>query len=393
MKTSDLRWLLLVLVGALAGRAEEKRTPAWESTQWTQIEAALGQVNLDGTLRLSFSLGASIALKQLGIRFELEHRIETDADGRARSEWRVRGLQSSLAPVGPTQLRWQPLAGASVKFDRAKIGRRLADAGSARWLIRESVPGEYEIRSLDGRAWRYRQGVLVSAEHPALGQLRFSTQGAWITQIEQTDTPAGKPPLLQARYDDCGRLVSWQAGAGKSQQPTWDEDGHLSAWRRADGSEVRFAYRANLLGEIIESGKPPQLFIWRENPGYGRGDSRWAAPVHLASDGAASYSCKLTSKGLVLQRTELAGEAVTTTTFNPRRRRLSQETGGFNFLVVFRRGGGGTTLDRIEIGGEVIEKYVHDEQGRLVSIQRHGEAERTLSYDEAGRLMALEEKP
>ncbi len=383
--------ILLVLINVVSAQTEGKKAPAWESTQWTRIEAATGLMNLDGTLRLSFPLGASDALKQLGVRFELEHRIETDATGRPCSDWRIRGLQSSLAPTGRTQLRWQPLAGAPVKFERSKIGRKLADAGSIRWLIRELAPGELELRSLDGRAWRYKQGVLTGAEHPVLGQLRFASQGTWITRIEQTDTPVGEPPLLQARYDDCGRLISWQVGAEKPQQLIWSEDGCLTDWRRADGSEVRLRYRDNLLSEILERGKPPQLFTWGENPGHVRGDSRWAAPVHLVSDGASDYTYELTSKGFVMQRTERAKRAVTTTTFNPRRRRLKQQTEGFHFLVVFRSGPGGSALERIEIGGEIMEKYLYDARGQLTGIQRHGEGERTLNYDESGRLMALEE--
>ena len=291
--------ILLVLINVVTAQTEGKKAPAWESTQWTRIEGATGLMNLDGTLRLSFPLGASDALKQLGVRFELEHRIDADATGRPRSDW--------------------------------------------------------------------------------------------ITRIEQTDTPAGEPPLLQARYDDCGRLISWQVGAEKPQQLIWSEDGCLTDWRRADGSEVRLRYRDNLLSEILERGKPPQLFTWGENPGHVRGDSRWAAPVHLVSDGASDYTYELTSKGFVMQRTERAKGALTTTTFNPRRRRLNQQTEGFHFLVVFRSGPGGSALERIEIGGEIMEKYLYDARGQLTGIQRYGEGERTLSYDESGRLMALEE--
>lgn len=384
---------ILLLASVAVAQTDEKEAPAWESTQWSRIEAVTGRMNLDGTLRLSFPLSTSVALKQLGIRFELEHRVETDATGRARSGWRVRGLQSSLAPEGRTQLRWQPLAGAPVKFERVKIGRRLADAGSARWLIRELDPVEFEIRSLDGWAWRYRQGVLVGAEHPALGRLRFASQGAWITRIEQTDTALGEPPLLQASYNDQGCLISWQVGTERPQQLSWSEDGHLTSWRRADGSEMRLRYHDNLVSEVMEPGKPPQHFTWSENPGYDRGDSRWAAPVHLASDGANNYSYELTSKGFVMNRTELSRGDVTTTVLNPRRRRVSQQTGGFNFLVLFRNGPGGSALERVEKDGETMEQYLYDEHDRLIGIRRHGEGERTLRYDEAGRLMALEEEP
>jgi YD repeat-containing protein len=114
--------------------------------------------------------------------------------------------------------------------------------------------------------------------------------------------------------------------------------------------------------------------------------------VHLASDGVNDYTYELTSKGFVMKRTELATRVVTTTVFNPRRHRLNQQAGEFDFLVVFRAEAGGAALERIEVGGEIMEKYLYDDRGQLIGIQRHGEGERTLTYDESGRLMALEEK-
>ena len=383
---------LLLLTGMMAAQTEEKKAPGLTPSRWTQIEAAIGMVNLDGTLRLSFPLGTSVGLKQLGIRFELQHRIETDADGRACSEWRVRGLQSTLAPAGRAQLRWQPLAGAAVNFERAKIGRALADAGSAHWLIREPAAGEYEIRSMDGLAWRYRQGTLAGAEHPALGPLRFFTQGAWITRIEQTDGAAGGAPLLQARYDDSGRLVSWQVGREKPQQLIWSEEGHLTGWQQVDGGVVRFTYRDNLLCGVAEPGKPPRLFTWRENPGYGRGDSRWVAPVHLASNGTDTYAYELTSRGFTLVRQENVTGRETRTTFNPRRHRLEQRANGESFMVTFRSGiASRGALERIEMaGGEILEEYHYDEHGLLVSMKHKGDPLVVLSYDEIGRLIGLE---
>lgn len=394
MKPLDLRWLLLVVVCVLACRAEEKKpVTILPPSLWTQIEAATGNMNLDGTLRLSFPMGSSAALKQLGLRFELEHRIEADAINRAHSVWRIKGLQNCLAPSGRDHLLWQPPVGAPVKFERARIGRALAEAGPAQWLIRESAPGEYEIRSLDGRAWRYRQGVLVSAEHPAFGQLRLSTQGAWITRIELADAPTSEPPFLQARYDDSGRLVSLQVGVERPQQLIWSGEGQLTAWQRADGSEVKFSYRDSLLSQLAEPGKPPRQLTWGENPGYGRGDSRWAATVHLASDGVDTYSYALTSRGFMMMRRENNSGRETLTIFNPLRRRLEQRTDGETLVVTFRGGiEDRGALERIATGkGEMLEEYRYSEKGQLLAVKRKGEPERILSYDESGRLMDLGE--
>jgi YD repeat-containing protein len=49
-------------------------------------------------------------------------------------------------------------------------------------------------------------------------------------------------------------------------------------------------------------------------------------------------------------------------------------------------------LERIETGkGEISEAYQYGPSGRLISMKRRGEPERTLSYDESGRVMAMDE--
>jgi len=387
------RVFLVVLAGAIASRGTEGKLAITSApSRWMQIEAATGLMNLDGTLRLSFSLGESDVFRQLGLRVELEHRIETDATGQARSDWRVRGLHSSLAPSDREQLRWLPLAGTVVKFERRKILRAFSAAGSSRWLIRESAPGLHDIRSPDGRIWCYDQGCLASAQHPVVGPLRFSTQGALITRIERLDAGSGDSVLLQAMYDDNGRLLSCRIGQDGVQYLEWDTEGHLAAWRRSDGNVVRFAYHEGLLTRIDEPGKQARNLSWQRNPGFGRGDSRWPAPVHLASDGTDDYTYDLTSKGFVMEKKMREREGITTTTFNPRRHRLEQENGGLKYLVIFRPSEGATALERIEIGGEVIERYLYDVVGQLIGIQRLGEPERMLSYDESGRLMTLQER-
>jgi len=384
--------LLGLAVGPPVMAEEKKPAPSPLTTRWTQIEAATGRMNLDGTLRLNFPMGESSELKQLGVHCELEHRIETDAQGGARSVWRINGLQSCLVPSGRDQLLWQPLAGPPVKFERAKIGRALSEAGSPRWRIREAGSDDYEIRSLDGRAWHYAHGGLVSAYHPALGDLRFETRGAWVTAIRRVDAVINASPLIAASYDENGRLASWVMGAEKPQRLTRSETGQLQTWQRADGSEVRFTYRDSLLCEVAEPGKPEKRFAWVENPGHERGDSRWAAAVHLASDGEDRYMYELTSQGFVLRRTNATGGEILTV-FNPRRHRLEQRKNGETLIVAFHSGiAGMTALERIQTGqGEILEDYRYDEHDQLVAVKRQGERERLLSYDESGRLMTLEE--
>jgi YD repeat-containing protein len=384
-----IAWLAL----AAPLRAEEKKAWSPQSPVWSQIEAAMGSVGLDGTLRLSYPLADSNELKALGLRCALVHAIEQDANGRARIVWRFTGLQSYLVPEGRDKLRWQPPGGAVVRFERAKIGRALAEAGPQRWLIRESAPGEYEIRALDGRAWRYAQGLLVAAEHPAFGGFRFITSGGLIREIRRVDAAGATKLLLQAEYDNNARVVHLVVGQTSRHSFTWNESDQLVAWRRTDGLEVKFTYRDGLLQKVAIPGQPTQRFAWEENPGWSRGDSKWPAPVHLATDARRDYSCDLSSNGLVSRARELASGEETVTVFNPLLSRLEQRSGNGIRVVWFRKNlAGRGALQRIENGaGEVLEEYHFDGQGQLVAITRQGEPARNLSYDESGRLMGIEE--
>jgi YD repeat-containing protein len=426
--------VMVCLAMATPLRAEEKKAWSPQSPAWSQIEAALGSVSLDGTLRLSYPLAESDVLQALGIHCALVHAIEQDAGGQARTVWRFAGLQSYLVPEGRDKLRWQPPGGAIVHFERAKIGRALAEAGSPRWLIRASAAGDCEIRALDGRAWRFAQGVLVAAEHPALGEIRFVTRGGLIREILRTDVTGDAALLLRVEYDSNAQVVHLAVGPTNQDSFVWNEAGQLVTWRRADSTEAKFAYRDGLLEEVAISGQLAQRFAWAENPGWQRGDSKWPAPVHLASDGRNDYKCDLTSKGLVIRAREVAfardihaqkdttvGSALrraeagnrginpllqpetshrlfglgkeTVTVFNPVRSRLEQRCGNETRVVWFRKNSAGRgALQRIENGaGEVLEDYRYDARGQLVAITRKSEPERVLTYDEAGRLMALDE--
>jgi len=426
--------VIVCLAVATPVQAEEKKAWSPQSPAWAQIEAALGSVELDGALRLSYPLADSDELKALGLHCALVHAIEKGADGQVRTVWHFTGLQSYLVPEGRDKLRWQPPGGTIVRFERARIGRALAEAGSPGWLIRESTTGDYEIRALDGRAWRYVQGVLVTAEHPALGEIRFATQGGFIREIRLADATGDAALLLRAEYDDNAQVVHLAVGPTNRHSFVWNEAGQLIAWRRTDGAETKFAYRDGLLEEVAISGQPAQRFIWAENPGWRRGDSKWPAPVHLASDGRNDYTYDLTSKGLVirvrgrslareihtqgestvgaaLRRDEAGNRGInpllqpetshrlfglgdeTVTVFNPVRSRLEQRRGNETRVVWFRKNSAGRgALQRIENGaGEVLENCRYDARGQLLAIIRKGEPERMVTYDEAGRLMALDE--
>jgi YD repeat-containing protein len=180
----------------------------------------------------------------------------------------------------------------------------------------------------------------------------------------------------------------------EAQRFQWNAAGQLISWQRCDKSVVAFNYRDGLLSEVAEAGGAPQHFAWAKNSGYGRGDSRWDVPVHLASDEHSDYIYSMSSKGFILSRRDRITRIMTTTIYNPRRRQLEQQVGNASIIVTFRRGptSGNTGLESVVSGsGEILEEFSYDEKGQLIGMKRKGEPDRKLSYDESGRLMALDD--
>jgi len=378
--------------------AEERVSP---TTRWTEIEARLGEMQLDGSLKYRVSLGGSAGLVSLGIRLSVEHVITTDENGGARSGWRFWGLQTSLVPSGHKLLRWKSPMGLTVDFERARIGPAFSHAGARavdQWLIRETSAGCYEIHSPEGVSWRYESGRLVEIEHPALGKLCVSTQGGWITRIEPSEAVEGAGSLLEAAYSDDGHLLKLQVGDQAEQEFTWNE-GQLIAWRNAAGETLSWSYVDGLLSQISEPGRPAREVRWRENEGFGRGDSRWPLPVHLAAVDNEHYHYALTSRGFVLTRETCLEDRVRAwvlrTRFNPLRYRLEQWGNGESLVVTFRKHSPGRgAVERIETAnGEVLEEYRYDREGRLIGVRKQGELPLDFHYDDLGRLIEVEGEP
>jgi len=365
-------------------------------TRWTEIEAGMGEMQLDGSLKYRVSLGSSEELGLLGIHLNMEHIITTDENGGARSAWRFAGLQTSFVPMGRRLLRWKSPTGLMVDFEKAKIGpafSRAAGEGAVQWLIRKTSENGYEIHSPEGVSWHYEYGRLARIEHPALGVLRVSTQGAWITRIERSGVADRGGVLLDASYSDDGRLLRLRLCGQAEQAFTWSGS-ELVAWRNAAGEYVRWSYADGLLAQISEPRQAVREICWRTNKGFGRGDSRWPLPVHLAAIDGECYDYQLTSRGFVLTRKmgSEGGAPIVKTRFNPLRYRLEQWAGEDAFIVIFRSHSPGRgAVERIAtVSGDVLEEYRYDKVGRLIGVRMQGERPLDFTYDDLGRLIEVE---
>lgn len=382
------------LAGTLALAADET---GWSpvSPAWAKIEENLGSVTLDGTLKLNVRIGEPDVLKRLGVRCALIHRIEPDHAGAARSVWRFSGLQSDLVPEGREHFRWRPLSGASVRFARATIERAFSQIGEARWAIRQSAADEFEIRGHEGQIWRYARGLLVAVRHPQIGEINFNYRQGLLREIILDQSDGKTERLLEITRDRSARIVAIANGAHEAHVFAWGVSGQLISYGRPDQTETQYEYQENRLSKITGADRSSQNFNWKENSGANRGDSKWPALVHLSRDGIRDYECTLSAAGIRLwSRDRDSGQEVLTV-FNPRLRQLKQSIGRDIRVVFFRNESGGSgNLQRIETGdGEVLEEYRYDQRGKLVSILRKGDSERTLRYDEDGRIIALDISP
>lgn len=384
--------LLLAIVKAWASTSEDKM-PRWNSPALEQVMARLGEISLDGTWSKTFPLAAPPEVSVLGLKWHLHHKLALTAEGRPRSKWQIAALQSSLAPEGREYLRWNPPdSDTTVRFKMALIGRAFSHAGGKRWLIREKAEAKYEIRSPEGQAWVYVRGVLTEIEHPQLGRIIVETRGGLIRRMSQFEA-AEAQMLMQASYDDMGCLTEIQFVHSEKHVFAWSTQGELILWRRPDGTEMRFTYDNCLLKSVTDGTKPALQLTWRENPGWRRGDRSWPAPWHLASYGECDYDYDFSPAGFLIEVRKHSGVEFSKTQFNPRRRRLEQQTAGESLFVLFApRDTAPGGIEKVENGrGELLESYRYDNGGNLVSITRKGEPTLNISYDESGRLMALEE--
>jgi YD repeat-containing protein len=389
----SLLFLLQLLLLPSTGQCEDEINPEpllKFETCWTEIQENLGGIQLDGLPSLQYSLGESNDLKLMGLNLELVHNIAVDAYGRPRSVWHITNLRSSLSPGDRGSLVWKPLTGGDIKFDRKRIKAKLTKSDDGNWYIRKLVSGDYEIRSLDGRTWRYKKGVLASGGHPVLGTLSFTTLGAKVCSIKSFHESPSKS-LLDVRYDAEAQPIQLRIGSNEANTIRWDEAGYLISWEGAEGKTVTFTYNNGLLASVTESGRPTSYFTWAENKGYDRWGALWRAPVHLSSDHDSSYEYKLRHKGFIIHRIQKSSDKEIVTVFNPRRKRLEQRTDEMEYIVTFcSQENNPMALHRIENGeGEVLEEYLYNDRELLEAVRQKGKPERRLVYDDSDRLMDL----
>lgn len=360
-----------------------------QSEYYASIEARLGSIRLDGTLKLEFPLDVASCPPTLIAGLKLEHRIKVNARGAAVSVWEIPALRTFLVPAGRADLLWQKPDGTHENFDLARIGTSLTLSRDSSWQIRRGAPGVYEIRSSGGAYWRYEQGAWARFESPLFGQFVVVAQGGLVREVRPAGTSTDRR-VLCANYNQRGQVLSLMGhDPSQTHRFEWDDSGMLVRWTQPGGEVTNFAYAQGLLAAVEEGDAPARHFQWSPNPDWQRGDSIWPAPVHLSSDEHCDYSYRQSSKGFLIKSHDRQAGTIVRTRFNPRRYRLEQFSAAATLVVSLRsrlphRG----AVENIETADGVrLEEFIYDPVGNLVEVHRRGRAPVHVRHDDIGRVL------
>lgn len=269
------------------------------------IFQTLPHCTLSGTLRYQVPLARTRLLDQLGLAVVLKHNVETDYQGRPVSTWIFSGLQTYLTPDGRDSLRWRPMGGDDGKFGKKNIGSTFPESWDGPCVIRKANDTAYEIKTRNGLLWTYTNGVLSKIVIPGFGELQVTCCGAFVESITLVGQPEAE---LNVEYLQTGRPSSIQTREGSKTVLHW-EGNILVGWESPYSSIMGLSYHERLLEKITHKPSGEEMAItWRQNPSWGRGDSKWPAPVQISSFGDERYSLEVEEVGLVIHSTLADGK-------------------------------------------------------------------------------------
>lgn len=321
------RWCRLFSgVSALAIGLTSSQAAGSSPMTWEQVTHKLGKMRLDGTLALRWEIVAA-SDSPFATSIALEHEMKTNWAGRAQTSWRFEGLTCSIVSAGPGQLVWRTLRGTEETFERAEKPVWEAETGSAGSLLRQTGDQQIEIMDAARRCWRFSHGVLQEMRNDQTGErVHFVAESPWFKEAK-VYSPAGHENLALSVSHNLVGQPEEVVVRGKRHRFEWNREGQLCAWQRPDGSVVDFEYRDGLIAKIAETGSPPMVFRWEENPGHNRGDSLWRAAAHLVSDGVDFYDYRWSRRGYIIDHYGADHRLIAEATYNPWRHLVRLKAG------------------------------------------------------------------
>lgn len=394
--------------------------PLAASLTWTSDDPALGAAGLDGSLQARLPLGTLAGSPEFAFPVQLVHRFDHAVESRRNDAgemnhtvtssgyWEVPQLVTSLAPEGTDFLRWKQPGGGEVWFRTALLGREFNRAGATDWEIREAGSAAYEIRHrTEGLTYRYHRGQLVQVQSRFGRVLHITSRGGRIERIEQR---AGAGTLLEAAYDQSGRLSSltvgpmehrfrWQEDAGALGIDYRGHGGRLLRWQAADGRSLDVRWQEVAAGHHVVSGLRSggqerwSDFEWALHDGFDPADDREqvSQPVVLVADDRARYQVGRDNQGYRLARTDALGRT-STLRHHPVRGEVElrgPDGGGVTYSWRARRGGSALLRKVAAADGSTVVENLYDGDGRLLTRLQEGRPRIDYQRDDLGRVLAI----
>lgn len=378
-------------------KAADPKPARWAAPNAEQAKT-LGRCRVDGNLHCTFDLGILDLGGGLRIPFRLIHELEVSSERKARSVWRVLGLQSFVVPSDRIRLLWSSPTMGRVEIERKLAGPGLAFIGHGAWMIRERGTGDWDLRDGDGGVWSYRQGALTEIATGLGFGVQVTAHGG---RIDSYRVERGGEVLhaVSANYDAFGRLIRI-TNDGVTHRFSYDgRDEAMTTWSEERLGQpaviTHFAYRDMLVAEIQPGGGPTIPLRWTAVKDAQRADQLWPVPVQLAEDDQFIFEHELRQEGFVLIAHPKSGGPTEEAVFNPRRGRIVRRLNGKTTEVMtigvrlgkcdFQR------VNTVEDGnGHVLQSLCYGEGGRLERIefpQEPGSLPVLLIYDLQGRMM------
>jgi hypothetical protein len=377
--------------------AADSRPARWTAPNAEQAET-LGRCRFDGSLLYAFDLGVVDLGGGLRIPLRLIHELEVSSERKARSVWRVSGLQSFIVPDDRTRLLWMSPQMGRVEIQRKLVGSALTLVGRGAWMIRELGPGDWDLKDGDGGVWSYRKGALTGIATGLGFGVRVTSHGG---RIDSFRVERGGELLhaVSADYDALGRLIEitndgvihrFSYDGGTEAMNEWSEQkpGRVAA-------VTRFIYSDGLLTEVQRTGSAIVPLRWAAVANAKRADQLWPVPVQLAEDDRFMFEHQLRQEGFVLIAHPKSGGPPEEAVFNPRRGRIVRRLAGktTEVMMIGIRVGRSDYLRVIAVedgSGHVLQSLFYGEGGRLERIefpQEPGGLPVLFTYDLQGRMM------
>ena len=375
------------------------------SNHWDYEKTHLKQISIDGSLYKKFSLARFNQFPEAALSIELVHSLSRYSWDvyQQFSLWTVPQLNSYAVSLGSDQIAWLAPNGEEINFyQNAKAQYQILEVAPAKltrpWTaVREGNSNRIEIHSDEDWVYIYRDGSLKLLELPSGRRLSFKTK---LSQIEAITlvVDGRQKVLLEAEYDSLRRLIDLSVGPINYRFEYIGDSEFLKSLLPFGIVErgTFFSYDNGFISELHLPNGEHQVFNWHKdfNPSEA-GSERLAFmndnQAFLYRDSEYIYSIEQSKKGISLTASNRLDQTESLV-FNSIKNRLSRiDRGGQKHEISWKKDSNPAIKNKLgkitAPNGTVLLDLTYDSEGRVIRMQRRGEAEIAFKYDTLERMI------